>query len=709
MKTHLQPTLKSLEEILSRCDQKRISLDTETTGVNWWSDRLTTLGFYCPDAGVEGCIDFCAGERPVLKDFKKDKKLKDPERAYQKALVEWERRLEHEMAMAAEVKAIVKRTLKPGTVVVMHNSKFDCSMLEVDMQQCGWRIVDTTILIHLYDSRMFKALGTAEKILLGSSSKREHVEKAPKKNSKRIWLWPEEVRIDYCLNDCRVTYQLSEALGPFISKLGLTKLFNKDTRYNALLYKVEHRGFTLDRKFVREAEGKLQQDLEELKQELTEKLFSRPNFKANYIQGLVNILEKKRKKKIKTDIAQEEREQLELAAAIKAEGSFNWASNEQLSAAVYDGYGWERPINPFLNSDGVDTSKFADRGKYNESMTSTFILAEKAKHPLAGLIASMRETAKLLQTVRRWLDLADEDDIIHTNYNVTGTRTGRLSSSKPNLQNVVSKVRNVFTGGETIRKQEYDLRNAFVARPGKILLSIDHKQQEMRMFGLLSQDPNMLALLEAGEDIHSGIAIKVWKKLSTTTRKWAKQVSLGLIYGASTGSLQFKLGMSRSEAQRVVDDYWNTFPRIRPWMFEVIENCKRYGYVKYWSGRLWREDSEQHMYKGANAAIQGGSADLLSIAALRADAWCEAQGEGWGGLINLIHDELTFEIPDEPAEILRAAAALSEIMEVADLFGLPFFTDCKLGYSYGGLQEMPEAGGAIQIPQGVRTLEQQRV
>jgi DNA polymerase-1 len=349
--------------------------------------------------------------------------------------------------------------------------------------------------------------------------------------------------------------------------------------------------------------------------------------------------------------------------------------------------GIEKPENPFADPDGVDRSRMAHVNKYNKYRTSSFILMEKGSHPLGGLILEMRECDKLIKFLDEYGELADDEGFIHGNFNLTGTRTGRLSSSRPNLQNVPSAHRaredtGVFSGG-AVRQGEYNLRQAIVSRPGYTLVSLDHKQQEMRMFGVLAQEPVMLEALRNREDIHLKVAIAVWgdcgEDRNAVHREWSKAIGFGLIYGMTTGSLQYKLNKTAEEAQEIAQQYWNTFPRIQPWLNEVIKTGVRQGFVRYWSGRIWREDDPLKCYKGANAQIQGGAADFMSVAVMRADQILATQD--WGGLYSIIHDEAIFEVKNEAVE--EVSSVLAKVMECEDIFNLPFVADVKIGKSYG--------------------------
>jgi DNA polymerase-1 len=152
----------------------------------------------------------------------------------------------------------------------------------------------------------------------------------------------------------------------------------------------------------------------------------------------------------------------------------------------------------------------------------------------------------------------------------------------------------------------------------------------------------------------------------------------------TTGSLQYKLNKTPEEAQKIAQQYWQTFPRIQPWLNQVIRKGTKQGFIRYWNGRLWREDDHLKMYKGANAQIQGGAAGIMSLAIVRADKIISAQK--WGYVLSIVHDEAIFEIKDEYVE--EAVPVLLRVMEVDDLFNLPFNAEAKVGKSYGTLEKI---------------------
>lgn len=601
------PDAISTPDKLALCSGHTVALDTETTGLNPWNDNLIGVGFYCPQAEVEGYI-------PT-----------------------------HTEEMRRNVREIISN-FSVDTTFIFHNAKFDMHFLRMEPKKKNLRILDTTIMVHLLDSRNFKSLDWCERAFLGSESKREHVDGAPAR--KKIWEWPENIRAAYCRNDCRVTYQLAQKLFPLLEEWQLVELFWKDMEYTKTIYGIEDYGVLLDEVFVYESANKLQEHIDNMEEHLFD----------------------------------------------SCGNTFNWRSPQQLSRAIYDGLGIAKPKNPFLSADGIDHSRFADSGKYKSTCTSTFLLTEKVHHPLGDLISSMRECDKLRKNYLKWLELEDGNNILHTSFNQTGTRTGRLSSSRPNLQNIASKTRGRFTqsvySGSVERTDEFNMRRAIVARPGSAFLSVDYKQMEMRMFGILSQDPFMLEALIAGKDVHLEIAHKVWgdcgHDMDMIHREWSKTITFGLIYGMTLGSLQYKLNMTRQQAAAITDGYWAEFPRIKPWMNEIVDSCKRDLYLRYWSGRIWREDNAIDMYKGCNALIQGGCADLLSIAAMRVDKFNDSLPDTH--LVNLVHDETITEVPI--GHLQPAIKNIAELMRVPDLLDIPFATEVKIGPSYGVLEKV---------------------
>ena len=635
--------LLSPEELTRRLKGTRFSLDTETDGLHWSEvDSKEHKKKGCASAyGPDGKA-LPGGRWP---DRVLGLSLACPPRGVATYVpIDSPDRLERFRSWLWNVVS------DPATTVVLHNTKFDLHMLGMDPNDPRFKagIEDTAVMAHLIESRKAdqggypKTLEYLEKRWLGTRRKQTHLEGVPKKSTKTFPSWTLEQQRDYAGDDAVITYELRDALWKELEHWELLPLFRKEMKYLRILWSVERRGILLDPEGVKTQQSHLLERLGELEQQLYEMVGH----------------------------------------------SFLWTSQKQLSNVIYKELGVPWPVNPYADADGVDRSKFADRGMYNSTCTSAFMLMEKVHHPIGGLVLAMRETKGLHNRLQRWLHLADQDHVLHTNLNMTATRTGRLSSAEPELQNIPSDVRtratqSVYSGDAFHRTGDYNLRSPIIARPGYVLLSVDHKQQEMRLFGILSGDEKLMDALRNRRDIHRDVAQSVWGIPDDLHREWSKTISFGLIYGMTTGSLEHRLNKTRAEAVAIADQYLKTYPRIRPYMQEVVAACKKQHYVRYWSGRLWREENPEDMYRAVNALVQGGAADLLSIAGLRCAAHLKQTGSGTLWLP--VHDEWLFELREECLE--EEAPILARIMEVEDLFGIPFITDLKVGRSYGHLEK----------------------
>lgn len=661
MAEKIERNFLTYEDIL-RCKGKRVVIDTETNGLNFWENKIIGIGLHCPDADVSGYVETCTFEpRPLGKpkthkewkgqmDYSKSKRGRRVEETvtYQPEVmtaIPQEARIRHFL------KAVHEMANDPNTVLIGHNLKFDAHFLDLHLWELPCRIVDTSVMVHLYDCRMLKSLGAAELEFLGSESKRHHTSIPEKRFKKTVWRWPAEVIADYCQNDCIVTYQLAEVLFQELEGRGLLGILKAQMDYLRLLQKVEWRGMLVRVEFCEEAIQEFTDNLDQMEKDLF-------------------------------DACGKE---------------FNWRSGDQLSEAIYDGLGIPKPVNPFDNEDEWNIANFRAGKIYTSTATNTPLLI-KEKHPLTSLLVDMRETVKLRKDAQKYVLLRDSDGILHCKFNQAKAVTGRLTSSDPNLQNLPALKRKIqleskYTGG-AYRVGGYNLRQALTARPGHTLVSIDHKQQEMRLLAILANEPVMLEAMANREDIHLRVAIEVWgdcgEKDNKLHRDWSKAISFGLIYGLSDLSLQEyleKLGIE-GDAMQLKSDYFKRFPGLRPWFQQVISYVRDNHHVRYWSGRIWWADNPGEGYKGINALIQGGCADFLSVVLIRCNKVLEAQG--WGYLVSIIHDEAIFEIEDRYVQI--AAAVLSRVMEGEDIFKIPFATDVATGDSYGTLEdlEIPE-------------------
>ncbi len=299
----------------------------------------------------------------------------------------------------------------------------------------------------------------------------------------------------------------------------------------------------------------------------------------------------------------------------------------------------------------------ADRkGKTGYSTDARVLAKIRDMHPIVDVVERWREQSKLLNT---YLDplpgLIDENGRLHTTFSQTTAATGRLSSIRPNLQNIPIRTE---VGRE--------IRSAFCAAPGYQLLSADYSQVELRILAHLSGEPALKEAFARGEDIHRATAAQVLGKhpadLTPVERNRAKAVNFGIIYGISSFGLSEQLGISREEAQNFIDLYLARFPEVNRFMRQVIERAVNDGYVTTLFGRRrpipeLRASNRQVRSLGdrlaVNTVMQGSAADIIKVAMIGSHRRLRDEGRR-SRLVLQIHDELLYEVADGEVGALRA-------------------------------------------------------
>lgn len=284
-------------------------------------------------------------------------------------------------------------------------------------------------------------------------------------------------------------------------------------------------------------------------------------------------------------------------------------------------------------------------------------------HDLPALILQYRNLAKLKSTYVDKLQthISPVTGRVHTSYNQCGTATGRLSSSKPNLQNIPIRT----TEGRRIR-------SAFVAPEGSVLLSADYSQIDLRVLAHYSQDPALLEAFRKNQDIHARTAAEIFQVsqalITPEMRRVAKTINFGIVYGMSSYGLASQLGISRKEAQTFIDRYFILYKGIKEFMEKVIQQARKDGFVTTLLGRrrqlpeiaasnrTRREFAER---TAINTPIQGTAADIIKLAMLQVDQ--KVIDEDGCRMILQIHDELVLEVVDDKIETM--SAMLIQIME----------------------------------------------
>lgn len=306
----------------------------------------------------------------------------------------------------------------------------------------------------------------------------------------------------------------------------------------------------------------------------------------------------------------------------------------------------------------------------------------RGKHPIIEQILDYRTLTKLKSTYADGLlKEISADGRIHTNFQMTVTATGRLSSTEPNLQNIPVR-----------RELGAQIRKMFVASPGKVLVDADYSQIELRLLAHIANDETMIAAFRSGEDIHAVTASQVFgvplAEVTPLQRSHAKAVNFGIVYGISAFSLAQDIGVFQSEAKAYMDSYFAKYHGVRTYMTRVVEQAKADGYVTTLFGR--RRDLPELKSSNfnlrsfgervaLNMPIQGTAADIIKAAMVRVDARMRAE-HLQARLLLQVHDELIVECPAEEAETVKAI--LVEEMEHVVDYRVPLLVDAKIGASW---------------------------
>lgn len=348
---------------------------------------------------------------------------------------------------------------------------------------------------------------------------------------------------------------------------------------------------------------------------------------------------------------------------------FNLASPRQVGDVLFD---------------HLKLSEKAKKTQKGQYVTSEEVLEGlRSANPIVNKILQHRGLKKLLGTYIDTLPLLlnPETGNVHTSFNQTVTSTGRLSSSAPNLQNIPVR----GDDGKEIRK-------AFVPEAGCLFFSADYSQVELRIMAHLSEDQNMIEAFLEGDDIHAATAAKVYKKplqeVTKEERSKAKTANFGIIYGISPFGLAERMGVSRTEAKELIDNYFLTYPRIKEYMNESILLARERGYIEtVFHRRRFLPDinSKNSVVRGyaernaINAPIQGSAADIIKVAMIRISQRFKDEGIR-SKMILQVHDELNFSVfPEEKEQVERIV--ITE-MEAAYPMKVPLRADCGWGKNW---------------------------
>ncbi|MBQ2006888.1 MAG: DNA polymerase I, partial [Bacteroidales bacterium] len=401
---------------------------------------------------------------------------------------------------------------------------------------------------------------------------------------------------------------------------------------------------------------------------------------AEIEEPLVSVLARMEQVGVKVDInplvefAEELRKRISekeiFVRELAEDQSLNLSSPKQLGVLIYE----KLKLDP--------KAKKSRTGSWPTDEQTLLELSEKS--PIIDAILEYRGLKKLLSTYIEPFGtyISPRDGRVHTNFNQALTATGRLSSSNPNLQNI------------PIRTEEgRQIRKAFVAQDAdSVMMSADYSQIELRLMAHLCGDEHLIAAFRSGQDVHSATAAKIFdiplEEVSGDQRRVAKTANFGIMYGISAFGLSQRLHCSRSEAKKIIDDYFAFFPSIRKFIDETLEFARANGYVQTIFGRRryvadvnsrnanLRAFAERN---AVNAPIQGSAADIIKLAMIAVDRKLREQNLR-ARMVLQIHDELLLEVPHQEIDIVKNI--LVQEMENVLKLSVPLTVECSYGKTW---------------------------
>jgi len=517
-----------------------------------------------------------------------------------------------------------------------HNAKFDVEVLE----HAGVPVVgvtfDTMLAAALLDKKKgLKDLAFYELKLPEPMTDIEQLIGKRGKNQLVFADVPIEQATPYAAADADMTMRLFEALAPQLAEqTKVNEIFHKlEMPLLPVLVRMEQAGIGLNEPFMRELGKRMGDQLTQLEDQIY-------TFNDNV--------------------------------------KFNINSGDQLSDLLFVKLG--------ISPDGVPKT---DKTKKYSLTASVFeILQAKSPHPIIDLILRYRQLNKLKSTyVDSLPDIVNpETGRVHTTYSQLGAATGRLSSNDPNLQNIPTRT-----------DEGREIRRGFVATPGHVFIAADYSQIELRVLAHITQDPNLTQAFMEGQDIHAATAAQLFNvpidQVDKNQRRIAKTTVFGIVYGISAFGLAPRIGASRSEAQRLIDELFARFPGLRAYIDSTLAQGREQGYVHSLFGRrrYMPELSSGGPRRAAaereaiNAPIQSTAADIMKIAMIRVDEALRQRKLATRMLLQ-VHDELIFEAPQ--AEVDAVVQLVCEQMEGAHKLNVPLKVDVESGPNWEEMHEV---------------------
>ncbi len=362
---------------------------------------------------------------------------------------------------------------------------------------------------------------------------------------------------------------------------------------------------------------------------------------------------------------------------------FNINSPKQLGEILYDTLGL-KPKNQKHTSTGQRSTRESELEKMQDM------------HPVIEDILRYREVQKLVSTYIDTIPtMVGKDGRVHTTFLQAGSVTGRMASQNPGVQNI------------PVRTEEgRGIRKAFVADTGYTLVSVDYSQVELRVAAFLSGDKKMIEIFKNGEDVHQGVASRVFgvpvNEVTPDMRRQAKVINFGILYGMGVNALKANLGegTTRAEAQEFFNAYFNTFTRLAEYLEETKAFARAHGYTETYFGRrrhfpgmnssapFIRAQAER---MAINAPVQGTSADIIRIAMVRIHEYLVK--EKLTDVVHMmlqVHDELVFEIKEDSVTALvpKLKKIMEEVLSLDETKGVPMLAEVKVGCNWDDMQKL---------------------
>jgi DNA polymerase I len=372
-------------------------------------------------------------------------------------------------------------------------------------------------------------------------------------------------------------------------------------------------------------------------------------------------------------------------AVLDAMGERLTVEMQRVSEQIFEGAGHRFNINSPKQLGDVLFNKMRlpkpmKYGRGKVVSTAVDVLEELAEHnEVPRQVLQYRQLAKLKSNYIDSLPLlADAEGRVHTTFNQVGTATGRLSSTNPNLQNIPIKT-----------ELGREIRAAFIAAPGNLLISADYSQIELRLMAHFSDDPLLVRAFAEGQDIHTLTASEVFgvapETMDKQTRDRAKAVNFGIVYGISPFGLAQQLGIEQNVARLYIETYFTRYSGVRSYIDRLLEETRREQRVRTLFGRVRPipdMQSRNANLRGfaertaVNTPLQGTAADLIKVAMIRIDR--RLREEGFAGRMTLqVHDELLFDVPENEVEPVKEL--VRHEMETVIQLKVPIVVDCGAG------------------------------